>query len=91
MTASMPSDRRQHRRCPLNWPGTLHAGGASVALDVVDISAGGAKLSLPLSFEDPGAVVLQIDRIGSFLAEIVWQDGDGAGVRFLDELNKTAA
>jgi len=91
MSIASPSDRRKHHRCGLNWPGMLHAGGASVALDVVDISAGGARISLPLLLDNDGPVVLQIDRIGSFLAEIVWQDGSGAGVRFLDELNKTAA
>ena len=65
-----------------------------VTCTVVDISAGGAKLMMNtkligrdpdlLGMVTPGSrVTLSVRASGSVPAEVVWQDGDRAGLRFL--------
>jgi hypothetical protein len=67
-----------------------------VTCTVVDISAGGAKLMMNakmigrdpdlLGMLTPGCeVTLSVRASGSVPAQIVWQDGDRAGLRFLIE------
>lgn len=89
-------DRRQHRRSRVLWGATLTADGidGELTCTVVDISAGGAKLMMNasmmgrdpdlLSMVTPGArVTLSVRASGSVPAEIVWQEDDRAGLRFL--------
>ncbi|WP_169816636.1 PilZ domain-containing protein [Rhodovibrio salinarum] len=89
-------DRRAHRRSRVLWGATLMADGVDgeVTCTVVDISAGGAKLMLNekligrdpdlLSVVTPGErVTLSVRASGSVPAEVVWQEGDRAGLRFL--------
>jgi hypothetical protein len=89
-------DRRRHRRSRVLWGATMTAEGieGEVTCTVVDISAGGAKLMMNgkmmvrdpdlLSMVLPGShVTLSVRASGSVPAEIVWQDGDRAGLRFL--------
>ena len=91
-------DRRRHRRARVLWGATLIADGVdeAVTCTVVDISAGGAKLMMNtkmmgrdpdlLSLMTPGAqVTLSVRASGTVPAEIVWQDADRAGLRFLIE------
>jgi len=67
-----------------------------VTCTVVDISAGGAKLMMNakmmgrdpdlLSLVTPGThVTLSVRASGTVPAEVVWQDADRAGLRFLIE------
>jgi hypothetical protein len=90
------TDRRAHRRSRVLWGATLMADGVDgeVACTVVDISAGGAKLMMNkqlmgrdpdlLSMVLPGArITLSVRASGSVPAEVVWQEGDRAGLRFL--------
>ena len=89
-------DRRRYRRSRVLWGATISADGVDgeVTCTVVDISAGGAKLMMNtkligrdpdlVSILTPGApVTLSVRASGSVPAEVVWQDGDRAGLRFL--------
>ena len=89
-------ERRRHRRSRVLWGAILTADGfdGEVTCTVVDISAGGAKLMINariigrdadlLSLVTPGEqVTLSVRASGSVPAEVVWQDGDRAGLRFL--------
>lgn len=89
-------DRRRYRRSRVLWGATMIADGfdGEVTCTVVDISAGGAKLMMNtkligrdpdlLGMVTPGSrVTLSVRASGSVPAEVVWQDGDRAGLRFL--------
>ena len=78
-------ERRQHRRCAVFWPGKLSCQGCSINFDLLDISAGGARIHLSAPLIDSSTVTVRIDRIGEFRAEVVWRGLDDAGLRFLDE------
>jgi hypothetical protein len=95
---SAAEDRRRHRRSRVLWGATVTAEGVDgeVTCTVVDISAGGAKLMMNakmigrdpdlLGMLTPGCeVTLSVRASGTVPAEIVWQDGDRAGLRFLIE------
>jgi hypothetical protein len=89
-------ERRRHRRSRVLWGATVTAEGVDgeVTCTIVDISAGGAKLMMNakmigrdpdlLGMLTPGCeVTLSVRASGTVPAEIVWQDGDRAGLRFL--------
>lgn len=91
-------ERRRHRRARVLWGATLTADElvGEMTCTVLDISAGGAKLMVNatmmgrdpdlLSMVRPGSrVTLGVRASGAVPAEIVWQDGDRAGLRFLIE------
>jgi hypothetical protein len=95
-TLATAEDRRRYRRSRVLWGATVTAEGIDdeVTCTVVDISAGGAKLMMNakmmgrdpdlLSMVTPGCqVTLSVRASGTVPAEVVWQDGDRAGLRFL--------
>jgi PilZ domain len=49
------------------------------------ISAGGARIRISERFEINSTVVLVVDRLGAFPGEVRWQEGDYAGVSFLED------
>jgi len=90
------ADRRAHRRSRVLWGATVMSDDVDGELTctVVDISAGGAKLMVNekmigrdpdiLSIVTPGArISLSVRASGTVPAEVVWQDGNRAGLRFL--------
>jgi hypothetical protein len=78
-------ERRRHRRCAIFWPGQITCQGCSINFDLLDISAGGARIHLSAPLIDCSPVTIRIDRIGEFRAEVVWRGLDDAGLRFLDD------
>ena len=78
-------ERRQHRRCAIFWPGKLTCQDCSINFDLLDISAGGARIHLSAPLVGKSTVTVRIDRIGEFRAEVVWRGLDDAGLRFLDD------
>jgi hypothetical protein len=83
-----PQERRRHRRCAIFWPGQITCQGCSINFDLLDISAGGARIHLSAPLIDSSPVTVRIDRIGEFRAAIVWRGLDDAGLRFLDEVEE---
>lgn len=78
-------DRRRHPRSLVDWSGVLRDDRGAVKFDVLDVSAGGARLRTDRELRANSKVMLDIHRVGGFLGEVVWQYPDGAGIRFLED------
>ena len=78
-------DRRRHPRSLVAWSGVLRDDRGAVKFDVLDVSAGGARLRTDRELRANSKVMLDIHRVGDFLGEVVWQYPDGAGIRFLED------
>jgi PilZ domain len=87
------ADRRRHKRIAIMWMATLKIASGFFECLVIDLSCGGAKLSLPrpLALQPGDAVTLVFDGHGTFRAEAVWLRGSFAGVRFLEPAETVAA
>ena len=86
-------EQRRHPRVCVAFMAVFRTPHGFYGCLVVDLSAGGAKLSFaetPLVMPgDP--VTLLIDAFGAFHAEAVWRRGELAGIRFLDPPAKILA
>jgi len=83
---------RRHPRTAVFWSGTVQVGRESIDCIVLNMSAGGAKVKLFKRY--PGGnspLVLNIDRLGGYAAEVVWSQGEMIGVRFLKDPELVAA
>ena len=94
MASSVPSpqdsdpfaDRRAFPRVPVALPAFLQAGGERHFVQLLDVSAGGAKLNCLENFEAGTMVTLDCGVLGR-AAEVRWQTGELLGVRFETELD----
>ncbi|NBC34322.1 MAG: hypothetical protein GVY13_16720 [Alphaproteobacteria bacterium] len=82
-----PEERREHKRLPVFWTGKLvqnngHA--AEVSVNLMDISAGGARVTMAEPLQGRPRVKLTIDRVGEFFGEVVWEKLGDLGIRFID-------
>lgn len=76
-------DRRGYGRKPVNYLATLECGGQMHSCHIVELSEAGARIRLALetaAVSGPGRLIAP--EIGDKAAEVVWQKGDLAGVRF---------
>ena len=78
-------EQRVSRRKPVLWSAKLHRDGRVLECLTLHISAGGARIRISERFEINSTVVLVIDRLGAFPGEIRWQEGDHAGVSFMED------
>ena len=85
-----PVDRQRHPRHSTMCPGTLFSGDQSVECQVLNISAGGAKIRLAEPVPTDALVRVRIERIGEFTARIAWRNGETIGVEFQDDLAEVA-
>jgi len=79
-------DRRAFPRVPVAMPAFLQANGERHAVQVVDLSAGGAKLNCSASLPAGTAVVLDCGTLGRS-AVVRWQTGGVLGLCFDSELD----
>ena len=79
------ADRRAFPRVTVALPAFLQAGGERHAVQLLDVSAGGAKLNCPASLASGTAVVLDCGTLCR-TAVVRWQNGDVMGVCFESEL-----
>ena len=92
------ADRRQHRRIETAWSALLLLGNQPLRCVVVNISVGGAKISVDAADPDAGlkalqtgsSVVLNINGIGEFAGKIAWVDGAEGGIQFAEDPAKVA-
>ena len=63
-TAIRSPDRRAYPRVPVALPAFLQADGERHAVQIVDLSAGGAKLDCPASLPTGTAVILDCGTLG---------------------------
>jgi hypothetical protein len=80
------ADRRAYPRVPLALPAFLQANAERYAVQLVDVSAGGAKLTCPVSLAAGTAVVLACGTFG-YAAVVRWQNGGHLGICFDSELD----
>jgi hypothetical protein len=80
------ADRRAHPRVPVALPAFLQAGGERHSVQILDLSAGGAKLSCPASLAAGTAVILDCGTLGRS-AVVRWQNGGVLGLCFDRELD----
>ncbi len=85
-----PTDRQKHPRYQTLCPGKFYTGGRVVDCDVLNISAGGAKIRLARQVEATSQVRLRIDRVGEFSGRVAWRDGVILGIEFHDQLREIA-
>ena len=80
-------DRRAYPRVSVALPAFLHANGERHSVQIVDLSAGGAKLSCPLSLASGTKVTLDFAKFGGSPAVVRWQSGGLVGICFDSELD----
>lgn len=87
-TAQDDVGRRSAERNAVSYFGVLSFGDQIVfQVDLVDLSARGARMITPPDCDPPDEVVLKIPETGAcFLSEIVWRNGCTYGVRFMSPL-----
>lgn len=81
------ADRRVYPRVPVALPAFLQANGERHSVQVLDLSAGGAKLNCALSLPSGTAVILDCGGL-SRGATVRWQNGELVGVCFDSELDE---
>ena len=89
MASSVPSreddaafaDRRAHPRVSVALPAFLQAGGERHSVQILDLSAGGAKLNCPASLPAGTAVTLDCGMLARS-AVVRWQNGEVLGLCF---------
>lgn len=79
-------DRRIYPRVPVALPAFLQANGERHAVQLLDLSPGGAKVDCPASLSAGTAVVLDCGMLGRS-AVVRWQNAGIMGLCFDSELN----
>ena len=95
MTAAFPAsvdpdpyaDRRLHPRVTVALPAFLVIGGRRYPVQIVDLSAGGAKIDCGTALVVAGAAVTLNWGGASGQATVRWRDGRQAGLAFAAELD----
>jgi hypothetical protein len=79
-------ERRAHERYPAGYAGRVTFGTLSFPCAIVDMSVGGAQLSLEQTVViKPWTVVtLHIENFGAFHGRVVWSRGERHGIQFFD-------
>ena len=82
---SLP-ERREHPRYEVGYAARVTFGTLSYQCTVVDMSVGGAQLSIAeeIRIRPWTVVTLHIENFGSFHGRAVWSRGDRHGIQFFD-------
>jgi hypothetical protein len=81
------ADRRAHARVPVALPAFLQAGGERHFVQILDLSAAGAKLSCGAKPPVGSAVTLDCGTLGRS-GVVRWQNGEVVGLCFDSELGE---
>lgn len=79
-------DRRVYPRVPVAMPAFLQANGKRHAVQILDVSAGGAKLTCPVNLATGTAVTLDCGTLCRG-AQVRWQNAGLTGLCFDSELD----
>jgi PilZ domain len=85
MPRSERQRRRAHKRLPTCLMGSLHTKRDTQIdnlCDVVDFSAGGARVRLVDPMAEISRITLGLRHFGFFPARVVWREGDELGLKF---------
>lgn len=72
------------------WAAKLARGAKRYDCVVVDLSLGGARVHLAQLMNKGEVVTLKLDRLGPLRAEVVWQEEQSLGLRFVDDAKTIA-
>lgn len=82
LTFSELEDRHRHPRYSVLIKAVLQVGDEAIDCDVINLSAGGAKVRLVQSLTVGAPVVLNVEGTLRFEGNIAWQTGENAGIEF---------
>lgn len=86
-SGATPEERRRHKRLPVFWTGRIspdNGHDVDISVNLMDISAGGARVTMAEPVHGHPMVKLKIDRVGEFVGEVVWERLGDLGIRFVD-------
>jgi PilZ domain len=81
---------RRNVRKRVLWAAKLACGAKRYDCVVVDLSLGGARIHLSEPVTKGEIVTLKLDRLGPLRAEVVWQEEQSIGLRFVDDAKTIA-
>lgn len=84
-TPAQPIDERQDRRRQLLWSGVLQTARGPAQCTVVDISHGGARVSVAAAVNPGQAVTLVVTGLGLYRGMVVWSEGGTIGIEFAQD------
>ena len=85
MTVARTTDRKS-----VSFTTVVQVNDRSVECDILDISTGGAKIKLKTKAERGEKISLQIEPIGLFTANIMWNRNGVIGIKFEDDPARVA-
>ena len=83
-------DHRRHQRRTVLIAGRLLCGEASLPCEVINVSAGGAKLRTSGAFTPGQELCLEMDLCGQFPGVAAWVSGDELGLTFTGDPERVA-
>ena len=85
-----PEERQRFPRRSTLIAAHLRISDELIEVDILDLSEGGAKLSVPMVLDLGQKIALVVEGIGEFTARVVWQNGQAHGVEFRDDPDSIA-
>lgn len=82
MTVSGSENRREHKRIIVSKPAVVKSGEAEYNGKILNISAGGAGISLDVQLKDNSRITVNIENMGMIPARVVRSMQDGVAVKF---------
>lgn len=91
LVLARPEERQRFTRRAVIIAARLRTTDQAVDCDILDISAGGAKLRSDRAWADGSAVILTVDGVCDLAARVAWRTAEGCGIAFLDSPELVAA
>lgn len=82
MTSTETENRREHKRVLISTPALVKSGNQEFNGRILNISAGGAGISLDVQLKDNTRITVNIEDVGMIPARVVRNMKDGVGVKF---------
>ena len=82
MSNNVEDNRREHKRVIVSKTALVKSGGKEFSGRILNISAGGAGISLDVQLMDNTHITVNIENVGMIPAKVVRSMKDGVGVKF---------
>lgn len=89
--SSHGTERQHFTRRSILLAATLRDEEGAVECDLIDLSAGGAKVQVAVPFVVGAQLLLTVGDEHSFYSKVAWRDGDFLGLRFIEPPDSVAA
>jgi len=91
MCPATTHDNRQSKRQDCEFQAAAVIDGERIDCSIIDISAGGAKISTRANVEKGAELTLSLDKIGDLAAQVAWISGGNVGVKFTGDPEQAAS